>query len=252
VDDDRKKLQEQELELLNKWRNTGQKTYFQQLYKSYKPMLFKATEKAARGSSLPRSVFELEAAQQFHDSLQRFDASKGIQLSTFVYGSVEDKAKRLNMFQDIGRIPERGGNSLGIFHVNQLNNTREILYQKLGRDPSSFEIAQEMGVPVAKVEGLIRETKKDLSLNSTLEDAVTHDDDAKGMATLEMHYYDMSKEQQTFYDYATGEHGKQIMIKPSGKIDYNRIANAMGITLPRLHKIQAQIKQMVRATEQGY
>ena len=252
MDDERKKLQAQELELLNKWRSTGQKIYFQQLYKSYKPVLFKATEKAARNSSLPRAAFELEAAQQFHDSLQRFDASKGVQLSTFIFGSVEDKAKRLNMYQDIGRIPERGGNSLGIFQVNQLNNTKEILYQTLGRDPTPYEIAQEMGVPVAKVEGLMRETKKDLSLNSTLEDAVTHDDDGKGMAILEMHYYDMSREQQTFYDYATGQHGKTLMIKPTGKIDYNRIANAMGIPLSKLHKIQSQIKKMVNSTAQGY
>ena len=252
-DNERKELQEKELELLNNWKTTGDKSYFQQLYRSYKPLLNKAAQKASRGSNLPSSVFELESAQQFHDSLKRFNPSLGVKLSTFVHGNVEDKNKRLNyLYQDLGRIPERGGKSLGIYHVGVLNNTKEMLYQQYGREPTALEIGKEMGVSAMKVESLMQETKKDLSLNSTVEDAATSDDFAGDLAILNMHYYDMNPEQQTLYNYVSDKTGTGEMLKPSGTVDWNKIAAKMGIPLQRVNKIRKQIKQMVESAKKGY
>ena len=87
--------------------------------------------------------------------------------------------------------------------------------------------------------------RKDLSLNAELEDLVAFDENASDKDVLQMLYYDMNPEQKLLYDYMNGEHGKQAILKPSGKPDFNAIARRMGITESKLQKLRKQIKKMI-------
>ena len=99
---------QEELELYNQWKKTGDKTYFQQLYRSMGGLINTALSKSSYGSNLPQSAFKLEGAQQFYNALETFNPTKGAQLATHVYNTVQDKTKRLNYtYQNIARRPER-------------------------------------------------------------------------------------------------------------------------------------------------
>lgn len=235
-----------ELQYFDRWRDTGKKEYFQKLYHIYGGLIHKASRKAAVGSNIPESVFKLQAAQQFHDSLRTFDPSRGAALPTHIFNGVNNKLKRINaQYGNLARIPERSGTSLGIFHINQLKNSEELLRQKLNRDPTIGEIAKDMSVTPDQVEGLQKEIRKDLSLNAELEDLTAFDEFAGDKDILNMVYYDMNHEQQLLYDYLNGEHGKTQIMKPSGQPDYKAIAKKIGIPEARVQKIRKQIRKMI-------
>ncbi len=235
-----------DLHYFDKWRQTGEKDYFQKLYRGYGGLIHQASRKAASGSNIPEAVFKLQAAQQFHDSLRTFNPDRGASLSTHIYNGVNNKLKRINaQYGNIARIPERSGSSLGVFHINQLQNTEELLRQRLNREPTVVEIAREMNVTPQDVEGLKKEIKKDLSLNAELEDLVSFDESASDKDLLNMVYYDMNPEQQLLYDYANGEHGKQAILKPSGIPDYSAIARKMNLPEQKVQKLRKQLKKMI-------
>jgi len=235
-----------ELQYYDKWKETGKKEYFQKLYRIYGGLIHSASRKAAMGSNMPESVFKLQAAQQFHDSLRTFDPSRGAALPTHIYNGVNNKLKRLNVqYGNIGRIPERSGSKLGVFKINDLNNTTELLRQKFNREPTAGEIAKDMSVTIRDVEGLQKEIRKDLSLNTQLEDLTASDEFAGDRDVLNMVYYDMNSDQQNLYDYLNGEHGKERLAKPSGQPDYKAIGKKLRMSEAKVQKTRKQIRKMI-------
>jgi DNA-directed RNA polymerase sigma subunit (sigma70/sigma32) len=243
-----KDLSRQELDLyyFDKWRKNGRKEDFQKLYRGFHDIISSASRKASMGSNIPQSVFKLQAAQQFHDSLNTFDPSRGASLKTHIWNGVENKLKRINYkYGNLARIPERSGNTLGVYDINVLNNTEELLRQKLNREPTIDEIATDMGVRPDQVEGLKKEIRKDLSLNADLEELTQFDENATDEDVMHMLYYDMNPQQKLLYDYTNGKHGKQAILKPSGKPDFNAIARKMGISNDQVQKIRKQLVKMI-------
>ena len=142
---------ELDLYYFDKWRQTGRKEYFQKLYRGFGGLINTASKKAAMGSNIPQSAFKLQAAQQFYDSLQTFDPSKGANLNTHIFRGVHEKLKRVNYkYGNLARIPERS-EGLGVYDINLLNNTEELLRQKFNREPTIDEIAADMGVTPQQV-----------------------------------------------------------------------------------------------------
>lgn len=220
-----------DMKLYYQWKEDPNKENFQKLYKSFGGLINTASHKASYGSTLPKSAFKLQAAQEFHTALGNYNPDFKTKLSSFLYKSVQEKLKRINYtYANIGRISERSGGDLGITHITELQNVMLLLKDKLKREPTAVEIADKMGVPVDKVSSLMQEIRKDISLNADLEDLIAFDDMAAEKATLAMHYYDMSPEEQLLFDYAIGAHGKTAITKKSGMPDYKEIAKKMGIS----------------------
>ena len=242
-----KELEELDLYHFNKWKDTGRKEYFQRLYRGFGGLINEASRKAAMGSNVPQSAFKLQAAQQFYDSLRTFDPSRGASLKTHIFNGVENKLKRINaQYGNIARIPERSGAALGVFAINKMQNTEELLRQKLNREPTVVEIADEMGVTPRDVEGLKKEVKRDLSLNAQLEDMVMYDEFASADDLLDMAYYDMNPKQQLLYDYVSGKHGKEAILKPSGQPDFKAIARKMNLPDSQIQKLRKQVATTIR------
>jgi DNA-directed RNA polymerase specialized sigma subunit len=244
--------QDKDMQLFAEWQKTNSKDAFQKLYRGFGGLINNASQKAAYNSQVPQSVFKLEAAQQFHDALQRFDPKHGVKLSTYLHGTIENKLKRINYkYQNMARISERSGQGLGIYHINDLNNAKEILRQKLNREPTHIEIAKEMNVQPEHVQKLEQEIRKDLSLNADLEDLVSFDDLSAEKATLSMHYYDLNPEEQQVFDYGTGDHGKPKIVKPNGNADYKRIGAMMNIPESRAKRLGVQMANRIHKVQHG-
>lgn len=239
--------QQKDLHLFNKWKETKKKEDFQQLYRHFGGLINEASKKASMGSNLPRAAFKLEAAQQFYDALERFNPDKGASLQTHLYGSVENKLKRLNYtYQNLARRPERAVG--GVYHITQFNNERLFLQDKLGREPSAQEIADNLGWSVKQVETMMLEDRRDLSLNAELEEMNVTDTFSADEELIAMHYYDMNPEQQLVFDYATGRHGKQAILRPNGTADFRAIAQKLNMAESKVQKLRNQIIRMVKRT----
>lgn len=237
--------EEKDIEYFNKWKETGNKRYFQKLYRGFGGLINDASRKASYGSNIPQSVFKLEAAQQFHDALNRYKPGKGVKLNTYLYGTIQDKLKRVNYkYQNLARRPERA--KAGVYHVNLFNNERLFLEDKLGREPSTQELADALGWSVSQVQTMLQEDRKDLSLNAELEDLNTFDDFSAEQDELAMYYYDMNADEQNVFDYATGLHGKDPIVKKNQRdADWPEIARKLNMPLSKVQKIRKKFIKML-------
>jgi len=237
---------QKDMELFEKWRDTGDKKYFQKLYRGMRGYLNDAINRSAYGSNIPKAVFEIEAAQQMHDALKRYDPKKGAALQSHVYGAVNNKLKRVNYEnQNIARRTERA--KAGITQITLFQNEKAFLKEKLGREPSSQELADVMGWSVKQVETMLQEDRRDLSLNADLEDLNIFDDFAAEKDELAMHYYDMDPEEQNVFDHVWGAHGKEAILKKNGvDADWTNIARTTGIPEPQVQKIR---KRLIRKAD---
>lgn len=216
----------QELDsLYNEWRKKQDIPSFQNIYMKMKPDIDKAAYRASFGSNVPQSAHKLYAAQAFHDALKTYRPESGANLKTHVYGSVQNKAKRLNyMYQDLGYKPEPRATQVGRFQTE-----RENLRLSLGRDPTDEELAKELEWSVKDVALIQKEVVKDLSFadglgeSSVMEGSV---DEEK----LHLLYYDLTPEEQTMFDYVYGKHGKPKMQVGGKRPDYDRIARVMNVS----------------------
>lgn len=226
-----------ELTIFEKWKKTGEKEHFQALYTSMKPLIHRAAEKAAYGSNLPVSAHKLYAAQAFMDSLRTFDPKGGSALQTHVYGSVENKVKRLNYeYQNMGKMPEPRAVMVGKF-MNEFENMKI----DLGREPSSAEMSDHMGLPMKQIVHLQKEIRKDLSMEGGTEE-VAFSEGTKEEEFLNYLYYELGPEEKVVYEYITGAFGKPKLVRVNNKIDFASIAQRMGVSESKVRTLHNSIR----------
>lgn len=240
---------EQDKLLLDNWRRTQSRDDFQKLYRNYQGLINNASRRAAMGSNIPAAAFKLQAAQQFQNVLQTYDEKKGASLQTFLFRHVNDKLKRLNYnYHQLSKIPERSGGAPGVYHINELKNTKEILGDKLNRPATHVELAQEMNMTPKGIQQLEREIRKNLSFTAELENVAGMESDATEREMLSMLYYDMNPEQQLIWEHISHFQGTPIL-KPGGMPDYPAIARKTKIPLARVQRIRGEIFKMIKDLE---
>lgn len=234
---------EDEASIFKDWKKTQDPKYFRKLYDSMKPLIYKAAEKASYGSNIPESAFKAYAAQSFYDALRTFQPGKGAQLGTHVYGSVHNKTKRLNyMYQNLGQIPEPRAMKIGLF-----KNEQSYLHDSLGREPSSAELADRLGWGLKDVANIQRELRKDLALGEGT-DELPYFESSKDEEILNYLYYELAPDEQVVYEYIYGKNGRPRMIKPSGKINFDKISQNMGVSTSKVRTLYGKIRKKLETS----
>lgn len=202
-----------------------------------KPLIYSAAQKASYGSNIPESAHRIYAAQNFLEALRTFKPGTGASLQTHVYGSVHQKAKRLNYtYGNLGFITEPRAAKVGLFQTEHAN-----LRDSLGREPTTQELATRLNWSVKDVANLQNEVHKDLALAEGVEEQATVEgsiDEEK----LEMLYFDLLPEEKAVFDYVFGKHGKPRLLKPNNKIDYEQLGRSSGYSASKARAIMIKIK----------
>jgi len=214
-------------------KNPNKKT-FNELYNQMRPALVFAMRKAKINSNLPPSVFDIEGANQFYKSVTTFDPNRGTALATKVIADVGNKVNRLNTdYQNIGKITESRS-----YMIGPMIRATAYLQDRLGREPSPTELADEMGVPVKTVTTLQKEMRQDLISEDVFESEYVDLEDVEDTQKSVEVYYELNPIEQTVFDYVTGSHGKPEL-RIGAKPDWNAIAQKMHTTpedVKNIHK----------------
>lgn len=157
-----------------------------------------------RAAPVPLRVMELEAKRQASQALLEWQPMAGATVATFLNTRLRQRLSRWVMeHQNPARIPEEHVRRIGGY-----NRAMDELSDRLGREPSTAEIADHMGVPlkhITKLRKLLRPTvSADSDIGQSLE--AVEADPEYNRAVLA--YYGMTEMERQVFDYSLGAHGK--------------------------------------------
>ena len=243
VAEDLKEKRNRETDLLKAFKKDPSKETFMPLYTSFKPLLIRAASKNMRGSPLPQAAHMAFAAQNFLDATRTFDASKGASFRTHAFNTVLEKGKRLNLkYQNIGYIPESRATKYQAYQTGV-----HLLREELGREPSTVEIADEVGLPVSEIEKLRKEVKKDLvTREHIVSQGMQFAQSDKAMQVMRDILYSLEPKHQLVLEYTVGMNGRPSLVKKSGKADISAIAKATGLGINEVRSARKTIKRKVQ------
>jgi DNA-directed RNA polymerase sigma subunit (sigma70/sigma32) len=183
-----------------------------------------------RAAPLPFQILELEAKASAVDAIRSWEAKKGMSLASYVGTMVRNDLHRyVGTHQNVARIPEHQIQRIGPFNaaVSELSN-------RFGREPTTHEVADHLGVGVKHVTTLRKMLRKDLAISGEDSDSITdieHDPDYERAL---MAYYSLSPQEKTVFDYTFGAHGQPKM-KPS------EMAAKLGVSPARISAVKESI-----------
>ena len=160
-----------------------------------------------RGAPLPMPTLELQGRVFAVEALKDYDPSRTSNMGTYVTTAVKNKLYRyVSQYQNAARIPEHRIQEIGPYReaVADLNI-------KFGREPTTHEIADHIGVPVSHVVDLQGLMRKDLlEFGGGVDDLTQFEHDADYERAM-MAYYSLTPDEQNVFDYSLGAHGRTKM-----------------------------------------
>ena len=213
---------EDEKKLIKDFKANSTSATFTPLFQSFKPLIYKAAMPNMINSPIPQAAHMALATQAFYDAAKTWDHKKGASFRTHIYGAVNDKGKRLNYkYQNLGYIPENRAAKYGPIH-----NAMAILKDSLGREPSTFEIADELSIPPGQVEKLLKEIRKDRILDDSTISQNTFFRTDRARALAQDLQYELIPQHQVVIEHMFGLNGKKELLTATGMADIPAIAKA--------------------------
>ena len=181
-----------------------------------------------RAAPIPLQTMELEARRQAVRALRDWQPGAGQKPSTFVRTRVDQGLFRwVNENQRTARIPEHM-----VRDIAPMFGAINDLTSRYGREPSTTELSDHMGVSVSHVSKM-RKMLRSEKLNDEfggLQD-FKHDPDYERAM---LGYYSLTDQEKSVFDYLTGSHG-QPQLKPS------QIAQRLKIGPSRITAVKTSI-----------
>jgi DNA-directed RNA polymerase sigma subunit (sigma70/sigma32) len=226
-----------ELELWEKWKNTGESQYKRDLIKSMKPLLVSQANKYA-GSGLPKESIETEANRLAIEAFKTYDPKKSA-LNTHTVNHLKHLQRYVINYQNVGRIPENRA-----LQLSRFQSVKRHLMDDLGREPSSVELADKLQWNTREVERMESEIRNDLSMISGkdedfFEDLLFNTDEKED--AFQFVYYEQSPEDKLLMEYIFGKGGK-----PQIGLDFGKLSMKTG--RPE-HQLRKKVKELAERIE---
>lgn len=225
-------LQKEELELWKRWKYQNDQSALDELMKSLRPIVKKVAGPWQK-SGLPKSVIEAEVKKNILESLRHYDPSHGVQLNTFIISRSKKVNRLVYKHQNIGRISEQRITQIGTY-----NNVKQFMSDKLGKEPSAGQLADELSWSIPEVERMEKESRKDIIGSTQLHDPGMIYADREN-EVLDFLYFELTPEEQLIYEYLLGKNGKP-------QLKANEIAKRLNTNPAKISRTRAKIADKYR------
>lgn len=194
----------QDLKLWQAWKRSQNQTDLQALLNQLQPLIH---QQVIRWSgTLSPVTLELQAKTLAVEAIKTYDPKKGAALGTHVTNQLQKLSRTVYTHGQALRLPEHKAVSMASFSVAQ-----QQLADRLGREPTANELADELGWTSMRVQEFQRAyTRKELLTSGEFNPAsFPVADQADPMVTFV--YHDMAPKTQQLFEHITGFGGKPVL-----------------------------------------
>ena len=231
-----KENQRRELFLWDHWKKQDESPEAaEHLVKAIRGMIYKhGVQGWANRVPIAKPVLEQKALNLALKGLRTFDPTRG-QLNTHVIGQFQSMNRFVKKRQNIARITEER-----IRLIGPVERAIARLREKLERDPTILEIADEAKIPPDTVEQLLQEHRKD-NIASTVQEDPFIDETPQDRLILELVRYQLTPDEEKVFDYLTGQGGKALVTSTG------EIARREGWADSKVSQIKKSIAKKIQA-----
>ena len=220
-------------QLWKKWDQGGRKkSDLQPLFNQFAGTLERQVNQFAYKVNIPPSTIRANVQQNFVDALESYDPNKAANLNTHVTWNLKKTKRFIAQNQNFARIPEPM-----LYRIGTYQREEDRLQRKLGRDPSTMELASALQWPPAHVERMRKSLRKDLSSSvfefdpSTLQ--VSRWNEVKTLIP-----YELNAQENAVFDLVLGNQNREL--------SNNEVAAKLNLSPSRVSKIKAGIANKVQ------
>jgi len=226
-------MNEETQKILN-WQQSQDPAELRDIMRGIDPLVNSAIFKW-RGGGVSDAELKIRGKVLALEALKTFDPEKG-NLSTHINNRIQKVSRRVYRSTGVITIPEHRAIQTGNYKRTGLELT-----DKLGREPTSTEIADHMKIPVKEVDRLARETRVSLINRDTGDSelfgaAVEYKPHIADAFTAIQ--FDMTPSEQNIFEDITG-YGKGVSMKPGA------VAQKHGLSGSQISRLKTKwAKQM--------
>ena len=226
---------EREAKLWSAWKEDKRPDVLEPLLSSFRPMIRSAVRKWS-GGGIPDPVLTAKAEVFAVRAFGSFDPSKDASLGTHVFNNVQRLSRVVTSNQNVARIPEHRVAKIGTY-----KNVRSHLEGELDREPTSSEMATQLGWSLKDVNRMESSLRQDLLVSEdVLGDyyAPGWQQDERDRDLVDFIYYELDAREKTVFEYLTGKYGKP-------KKTAREIAKTMGVSDATVSRLRKSIERKI-------
>lgn len=191
--------QQQDLELWKTWRKSGNPNDLKKLLDRLQPLIYR--EMGKWQSTVPPAALESKGRLLAVEALQSYNPNMGAAIGTHVTARLRKLSRFVYPHQNVVRLPENKQLMYNTFTVAQGN-----LYDNLGREPTSTELADELKWTPKKV----NDFQRSFGRRELVESEGVGGDDATTPenALTDFFYHGLTSEDKLLFEDITGYGGK--------------------------------------------
>lgn len=148
-------IHDQVYPMWEQWKENKDKKLLGDILDKLDPMIKSETYRVLP-PTIPKTVMETQMKIQAVNALHKYDPKYG-KINTFIESYLDKPKRMMYKYQNVARIPETRAIKIGTF-----NRAKEQLAQKLGREPSDIELADDLAWDLKEVGVMNMSLRKDI------------------------------------------------------------------------------------------
>lgn len=221
-------------ELFIQWKNSGQKRDRDKLFRAFKPTIEQQVGKF-RDYPVSDDAVRSMAAKHLTKAINTFDPTRGASLNTHVYNGMRRLNREVGAQQSFVQIPESRRLKITSFQQAQTDLT-----DRLRRNPSAQELADELSWSVAEVGRMRREMRGEISdtANAGLQEfGQAGYGDMRAQNAMGYVYPELTPVEKQVFEYTFG-YGGQPLLKTN-----REISSRVGISESSVRNIKKRVAE---------